>query len=210
MSKHGLEPGHFKKCKRCRLSHTSVDFLLWKSTWWRNKMNCCQVFLQTPCTTTGWRVKARREVPAMQVRSWLIIKSQAQTKCQSSRRHKENATLPDSFYNGLLVSKQVSRVGSPSWYAGLRGNTGYCRRLWREHTGIWCKRFWHRTTEQLYWQVLQLTAYRTHYTSILLTAATKEGLQRVKGYSPIMRLSTLWSCHNIICQWPSHSMKTSF
>lgn len=49
------------------------------------------------------------------------------------------------------------------------------------HRDLVQKRFWHRTTEQLYWQVLQLTAYRTNYTSIRVTAATVKGLQRSTG-----------------------------
>lgn len=87
----------------------------------------------------------------------------------------------------MLVNKKSQQGGISIMISRLRGNTGYCRKLWREHTGIWCKRFWHWTTQQLYWQGLQLTAYRTHYTSILCTAATME------GYLLILCLSTVWS-----------------
>lgn len=120
------------------------------------------------------------------------IKSHGWTKNKSYFTTTKKKALPNSCNNFLQVKKQVGKVGCPSWYAALRGKTGYCRMLWREHTGIWCKRFWHWTTEQLYWQVLQLTAYRTHYTSILLTAATIEGLQRLTRY-------LLYRCVIVLC-----------
>lgn len=111
---------------------------------------------------------------------------------------KKKAHLPNYCNNFKRISnnKQMGRVGYPALCRARRKH-------WVLQNAV---EGTHRDLIQAvltlnHWTTLLTgsAAYRTHYTSILLTAATMEGLQQMTRYLflLIMCQGTLWSCHNI-------------
>ena len=108
-----------------------------------------------------------------------------------------------SFKKKKEEEERKREVECPLQSAGLWGNAGYCCMLWREHTGIWCKRFWHWTTEQLYWQVLQLTGDTT---PLFFSLQQPPKASRDDIWFTVNLSCTLWSCHNVTGERPNYSI----
>lgn len=126
------------------------------------------------------------------------------------------AALPNSCENVLQENKRVGRIGSPSWYAGLGAKTGYC---------------WQSAVEGTHRDLVQVVLTLNHWTTLLTGSAAYSLQDTLHQYTShcsnhgrpreidkmftLLKMchSALWSCHNIIRQWPSHSIwiiKTRF